>query len=217
MRLLSIGSDSKTIKGEKYGYSTAIQFLAPYNLSSHQVCPMAAKAKCHIGCLNTAGHGRFNTVQQARINRTKFFFENTVAFIDQLKSEIEAHVKKSKKNNVIPCVRLNGTSDIRWENHGIIQSFPNVQFYDYTKLTNRKNIPSNYHLTYSYSPVYPKQPQQYNWAVVFRNELPKEYLEREVINGDENDLRFLDKTGVVVGLKAKGLAKRDNSGFVVDV
>jgi hypothetical protein len=53
-----------------------------------------------------------------------------------------------------------------------------------------------------------------NVAAVF-HKVPETYLGRTVINGDETDLRFLDPKGVIVGLKAKGKAKKDTTGFVV--
>ena len=128
---------------------------------------------------------------------------------------------------LIPVVRLNGTSDIRWENvrlndgRTIFEVFPHIQFYDYTKIANRKRIPSNYHLSWSYSEASKRfakmRPNDMNWVVVFRTKVfPDTYLGRPVINGDANDLRFLDDSGVVVALKAKGSARKDTSGFIVD-
>lgn len=220
-KLLSINADAKTVKGQEKGYLTGILYLLPYNLSGHQVCPMAAQAKCHVPCLNTAGRGVFNSVQQSRLKKTKWFFEDRKSFLGQLEKDIESLVRKAKRESFIPVVRLNGTSDIRWESHGIIQNFTDVQFYDYTKISNRKNLPENYHLTWSYSNVnssyssVDNRPSSLNWAVVFRDSLPSEFLGRPVIDGDKTDLRFLDPNNVVVGLKAKGKAKKDKSGFVV--
>lgn len=219
MKLLNVDNNAKTVKGQKKGYLTGVMYLAPFNLSGVNVCPMAEKAKCHVPCLNTAGRGAFNNVQESRIKKTKMFMTERSKFFDQLYKEIEALERKAKREDLIPTVRLNGTSDLRWEVYGVIQKYPHIQFYDYTKIPNRKNLPDNYSLTWSYSAAnkqYAKsRPDHLNWAVVFRDGLPKEFLGRKVIDGDENDLRFLDPQNVVVGLKAKGKAKKDESGFVV--
>jgi hypothetical protein len=218
-KLLSVNSDAKTIKGQKKGYLTGILYLMPYNLSGYQVCPMASQAKCHAPCLNTAGRGAYNSVQQSRLKKTQWFFEDRKGFVHQLEKDIEALIRKAERESFIPAVRLNGTSDIRWENYDIIQNFPDVQFYDYTKIHNRKNLPDNYHLTWSYSNVNnnyaSNRPSDLNWAAVFRDKLPSKFLGRRVIDGDETDLRFLDPDNVIVGLKAKGKARKDTSGFVV--
>ena len=231
MKLFNIDANAKTVKGQKVGYLTAIQYLAPFNLSGHQVCPMAEAAQCHIPCLNTAGRGRFNAVQQARINRTKFLFDSPSVYFAQAIKELLAAKRKARRLGLNLCVRLNGTSDLRWEDirdpftrKTLFELFPYVQFYDYTKIPNRKvkHIP-NYHLTYSYAPVthqyLDKAKDNYglnvNLAAVFAGALPKYYLGRDVYDGDESDLRFLDPKGVVIGLKAKGKAKTQPSGLVV--
>ena len=227
MKLLNIDKNAKTVKGQKKGYVTGILYLAPYMLSGKNVCPMAEKAGCINSCLNTAGQGAFSTVQKARIEKTQFFHEYREGFMKQLVKEITALIRKAGKHGMIPVVRLNGTSDLRWENvdfsidgvkyKNIMELFPQIQFYDYTKIPNRKNLPKNYHLTYSYSPLYGKVLPEYNVAVVFRGKMPDSFLGRKVIDGDENDLRFLDKRKVVVGLKAKGKARKDKSGFIVEI
>jgi hypothetical protein len=141
--------------------------------------------------------------------------------LQQLTKEIESGIKWAKKRDLIPTFRLNGTSDIRWELHGIIQKFNDIQFYDYTKLYNRKNLPSNYHLTFSRAESNQEQTQNavlngLNIAAVFLNKLPKKYLGLNVINGDNHDLRFLDPQRSCIGLIAKGKAKHDQSGFVIN-
>jgi hypothetical protein len=206
---------------------------------------MATKG-CKAACLNTAGRGGIaagnatfesaegslpdNAIQKARIARTKWFFTDREAFMAQLVTEVYAFVNKAKKAGLIPCVRLNGTSDIRWERipcnglENIMAEFPAVQFYDYTKLANRKGVPSNYHLTFSLAEDNDAHAASVlaaggNVAVVYRDKaLPQTYAiagtTREVVSGDDSDLRFLDPRGVIVGLYAKGKAKRDTLGFV---
>ena len=244
--LLGIDSNSKTVKGQKQGYMTAILYLAPSSISGQNVCSMAKLAGCIAGCLNTSGHGGMakkgalidtpdglipdNIVQRARILKTNFFHNDQIGFMAMLVIEIIKFITRAKKRGLIPVIRLNGTSDIRFENipvpgfNNIFDMFPGIQFYDYTKIGNRKNIPANYYLCLSYSEANTKYTDYitraahntgYNLVVVFEKELPKTFLGLPVVNGDKNDLRFLDHKGVIVGLKAKGKGKQDTSGFVI--
>ena len=222
------------MKGQKKGYLSSVLHLAPADLSGKNTCPKAT-AGCKAACLNTAGRGGIfkkgettNVIQQARIRKTKAFFENRQEFLNELVYEIVKTKRLAEKKGLIPVFRLNGTSDISWEKYelvdgmNIFQLFPDVQFYDYTKVNNRKvSHIKNYHLTFSKADgndmdVRIAMSNGMNVAVVF-NKLPEKYLGRKVINGDETDLRFLDERGVIVGLKAKGKAKKDTSGFVVTV
>lgn len=223
MKLLTLGN-TKTVKGEKLGYQTYIMHLAPSTLSGYNTCPMAS-AGCAASCLNTAGRGQFTATQTARIRKTIWFFENRESFMAQLVKDVEAAIRKATREGFIPTFRLNGTSDIRWENipvggyANIMEMFPTVQFYDYTKLPNRRNIPANYHLTFSRSEsndthVITAMENGMNVAVVF-DKMPDTFAGRTVIDGTETDLRFLDGSNVIVGLEAKGKAKRDTSGFVI--
>jgi hypothetical protein len=232
MALLTVGNP-KLLKGQKKGYLSSVLHLAPADLSGKNTCPKAT-AGCKAACLNTAGRGGIfkkgestNVIQQARIRKTKMFFEDRRAFLNELTVEIVKTIKSAEKKNLIPVFRLNGTSDIAWEKYEVIsgknifQMFPEVQFYDYTKILGRKvsHIP-NYHLTFSKADgndmdVRLAASNGMNIAAVFK-ELPEKYIGRPVINGDETDLRFLDPKGVIVGLKAKGKAKKDTSGFVIN-
>ena len=225
-KLLNIDNNTKTVKGQKKGYKTAILYLAPSTQSGFQVCPMASEG-CKKACLYTAGHGAFSNVQQGRINKTRWFMQDRQSFLTQLRKEISNHIKNCDKKGYIPCVRLNGTSDISWENYDIIQAFPNVQFYDYTKIYKRAlkyvngQYPSNYHITYSLNEDNKKEAFEIlklrgNISAVFRKYLPKTYQGYTVINADDTDLRFTDDNNVIAGLVAKGQAKKDYSGFVLD-
>jgi hypothetical protein len=226
-KLLNIDNNFKTVKGQQYGYITAILYLAPSINSGFNVCPQASQG-CKSACLYTSGHGRFDNVKQGRINKTRWYIQERESFLIQLKKEIKNFVNNCKKKNFIPCIRLNGTSDISWENMGILQEFPQVQFYDYTKVFKRMEMyckgqmPSNYHLTYSLNEdnkelAFEVLKMKGNISAVFRKYLPTEYKGYQVVNGDESDLRFLDKKNCIVGLIAKGDAKKDSSGFVLDV
>ena len=229
MKLLSIGNP-KILKGMKQGYMTYILHLAPADVSGYNTCPKAT-AGCKAACLNTAGRGGMfkkgettNVIQQARIRKTKFFFEDRENFLATLKDDIRKAIKQAEKKGLIPVFRLNGTSDIAWEKYGVIQEFPNVQFYDYTKILGRKvNGLANYQLTFSAADgndldVRRAIKEGYNVATVFgikkSQPMPETYEGMPVFNGDDSDLRFLDPKGVVVGLYAKGKAKKDTSGFV---
>ena len=227
-KLLNIDNNAKTIKGQKYGYMTAILYLAPSNLSGFNVCPMASEG-CKKACLNTAGHGAYNSVQLGRINKTRWYVQERDTFLTQLRKEITTFIKRAKKKELIPCVRLNGTSDIAWETTGIFEEFPNLIFYDYTKVYKRAvkfvtgQLPSNYHLTYSLNEDNKNLALDIlkrggNISAVFRNKkLPKRFLNYKVFNGDKSDLRFNDPKNVIIGLYAKGRALKDNTGFVQDV
>ena len=233
--LLAIDTNAKTVKGQKLGYMTGILYMAPAKVSGYQVCSMSAIAQCEEACLYTAGRGAFNNVQNSRINKTCIFFEYRTEFMLRLVKNIISLINKANKNGMIPLIRLNGTSDIKWENisfeyqgveyKNIMELFPDVQFYDYTKIANRQDIPSNYDLTFSYSGVL--QYQKYvniakkagmRIAVVFRkaSEIPARFMGMECIGGDNSDVRHDEPRGVVVALYAKGKAKNDRTGFVVD-
>jgi len=219
MKLLTT-ANFKTVKGEKLGVLTGILYLAPAKISGYEVCPRRS-AGCTAACLYTAGMGAFSNVQQARINKTKMYFEDRPNFLFQLEKDIKALVKKANKLNMKPAIRLNGTSDINWMSSGIMDKFPDVQFYDYTKVLRRlkDKIPANYNITFSKSEDNNSECETalelgFNVAAVFKN-LPQQYMGRQVINGDETDVRFADGKGVVIGLTAKGKARKDLSGFVI--
>jgi hypothetical protein len=260
-QLLNIDANAKTSKGQKLGFLTAILYLIPADGATLEtLCQMATVAGCVAGCLNTAGRGGMsegnktfktpsgtelpdNTVQRARLRRTMMFLNDRAEFMRLLVRELKAALIMAGKRGLKLVVRLNGTSDIRWEDiatdtySNVFEQFafehPDVQFYDYTKLPNRRRALgiANYHLTFSYSHRQEfakhvvKALEIYgnlvNYAVVFRGQykghMPDTFLGRDVVSGDESDLRFLDAPGVVVGLYAKGRAKRDTSGFTVPV
>ena len=212
-------------------YFSRIMYLEPSNLADckRTVCPYAKIAMCEEGCLNTACMCRvYPSIQKARIRKTLLFLNEYETFMSQLVEDINKFIKECAKLNKLPCLRLNGTSDIQWEHQEYIgktvfEMFPQIQFYDYTKIHTRKveGIP-NYHLTWSYSEANDKYSKLFdkvpnNKAVVFRNLLPSMFKDVKVIDGDEHDMRFLDEPNVVVGLKAKGKAKKDSSGFVIDL
>ena len=254
--LLTTGDGNpKTAKGSKRGYLTAVLHLAPSKLSGYNVCPMATPG-CVASCLNTAGRGgmyakglhvfevgNVNEVQRARVRRTLEYFEDRPRFMLRLRDEVGRFVKRCDRLGMVPAVRLNGTSDLRFESvpcgdfPSIMHAFPGVQFYDYTKLSNRRNLPDNYHVTYSLAEGLQSWrghlaalADGLSVAVVLRGcggtgrgrggpplPFPATWAGgRPLVDGDESDLRFTDARGVYVGLRAKGRAMRDTSGFVFD-
>jgi hypothetical protein len=227
--LFSIGQDTKTVKGKKLKVLTGIMYLAPYKLSGVNVCPMADVAKCHVGCLNTAGRGQFTSNQMSRLRKTLFYQQYPIEFKQLIRKELNRLIRQADRLNFTPMVRLNGTSDVRWELFmpEIFKEYSHIQFYDYTKIPNRKlgTIIQNYDETFSYSGVKEYQPmvvkalkKKMRIAVVFRSKenQPRTFMGMDCVNGDDTDVRPYDKQGVVVTLYAKGKARKDTSGFVVD-
>jgi hypothetical protein len=235
-KLLGIDTNAKTIKGEKYGIKTAILYLMPAMGSGVQLCANAKIAGCEKPCLFTAGRGAMSNVMLSRLRKTLYFNQYREQFMAQLSREIALEKAKAKRRGYKLIVRPNGTSDIRYENipvdgfDNIMVAHSDVQFYDYTKLANRKNVPANYDLTFSYSGVEAYQPfvakavaNGERIAVVFRNRAivnamlanNETFLGLPVVDGDDTDIRHLDPRGAIVALYAKGKARRDQSGFVV--
>ena len=228
-KLLGINTNYKTIKSEKVGVLTGIIYMAPYNLSGKNVCP-GASAGCAAACLNTAGRGAMSVVQKARLKKTNRFWDDRKQFLQDLAAEIAKLQKQAEAKGLKAAVRLNGTSDLPYERYkvgdtgmNIMQLFPEVQFYDYTKLENRivgQQLPANYHLTFSRAEDNDHKLdavlKHTSAAVVFSGELPETWRGYPVIDGDEHDARFTDAgPGVIIGLTAKGKARHDASGFVV--
>jgi hypothetical protein len=250
MNFLSVNADAKTIKGTKRGYLTGVLYLAPHKLSGRNLCPNASPG-CIDTCLNTAGRGAFNSVQKARIAKTHKFTSDQYGFLRELSKDIDTLRRKAKRDGMIPLIRLNGTSDIPWENvlypvsgRNLMREHYDIQFYDYTKSPGRmsafldKRMPPNYHLTFSRSECNDADALAVleaggNVAVVFSTKrgtkLPKTWSNFKVIDGDRDDIRHRDNVhsangassiqhrGVVIGLRAKGKARKDTSGFVVQV
>ena len=224
-KLLST-ANPKIQKGTKLGYLSFILHLAPADLSGRETCPKRT-AGCTAACLNTAGRGGMfkrgentNMIQKARIRKTQYFFEARDYFMQDLYADIQKAIKFAAKQGLTPVFRLNGTSDLSWEKYtindkNIFELFPTVQFYDYTKVLGRKvSKYPNYHLTFSKadgndSDVAEALLQGMSVVAVY------DAIPEGVPSADETDLRFLDPKGIMLGLKAKGRAKKDYSGFVI--
>lgn len=225
-------NNTKIVKSLSKGYKSYILHLSPYKVSGRNLCPKAS-AGCIASCLNYAGHGGMlkdgtNKVQEARKRRSRYFIEDQRMFMLELYVEINRAIRECDRLGLAPVIRLNGTSDVAWERipvleyNNIFEAYPHVQFYDYTKIEKRykacASIP-NYHLTYSRTESNWEKCEQvlesgHSVAVVF-DAIPSSYMGYKVIDGTVDDLRFLDPSSVIVGLKALGRAKKDVSGFVV--
>ena len=270
LKVLSVGTDAKTVKGSKYKVCTAILYLAPASEAGRgNLCPHAS-AGCRAACLFTAGRGKFANVRTARINKTLRWFDDRRQFLADIVQDIQKLIRYCKRRRLTPAVRLNGTSDIPWENVilpdegcSLMDLFPRVKFYDYTKSKARAikaasgKLPANYSLCFSRSEDNQKDCARVlraggNVSVVYSASAFAEfawdnkgqsvpvwkihnggkldgvrYQEQQiaalgsvrtvrVFNGDLSDVRFYDPKGVVVALKAKGDARGDSSGFVVN-
>jgi hypothetical protein len=230
-KLLSHGStNSKTAKNQSIAESY-ILYLSPYKLNSfgRNVCGHAS-AGCAAACLNTAGMGKFSNVQAARQRKTDLFFSDPIGFLTQLYRELYLINAEAMLDNKAIAIRLNGTSDLDFIeliniklNKDILTDFANLKFYDYTKNYKRavKYLDTDYSLTFSRSEINEHECKKFlelggNVAAVF-SELPQTYLNYTVINGDESDLRYLDPANVIVGLSAKGKAKKETSNFVINI
>lgn len=212
-------ANPKIMKSIEKGWATAGLSLAPAWESGHNTCPNHS-TECSLACINKTGMGNMPSVQEARIRRTLDFFNNREHFFSTLNADIYQFCLNSRELSLKVALRLNVYSDIRWERHGVMQRWSSVAFYDYTKIPNRRNLPDNYKLTFSFSgnnlsACRKALANGMSVAVPFLGELPKTWLGHEVIDGDADDLRFLDPAPCIVGLRAKGkLLKLPESSFL---
>jgi len=233
----NINSSAKMIKNQIVSNNyTYIIYLAPANTSGYNVCSHSTP-ECRMGCLNTSGragieiHSHKTVILNARIKKTRLFFEDQDFFMQWMIAEIQMFQRKAKKDDYYFSIRLNGTSDIDWQavkigDKNIFEMFSDVQFYDYTKNPYKFiNKASNYHLTFSYTghnwvKCNEFLQQGLNVAMVFKvkkaTDIPTMYNGYEVINGDLTDYRPLDGQGVIVGLKWKRIPNKVTETFVLN-
>lgn len=231
-------SNPKLVKGEKLGVLSKPHNLSPASESGWNMCAQAS-AGCISACLHTAGNPvSLDAKIKARLQRTRAFMTMRKTYIALVAFELEALEIKAKRLNMVPAWRPNTTSDYPFQSvaltvngkpvKSLIHHFSNIEAYDYTKITKKALqweaglLPSNYHITFSKSEsndsdVIKVLKAGGNVAAVFEKALPESYMGFKVINGDESDVRFLDESNVIVGLKAKGKAKADDSGFVIRI
>ena len=226
MKLIDTGLSNTKIKKTQKEYNP---FDRPFRISSlslypnDDICPGSLLADCQEACLRSAGYGKFDNVKNGRKKKTELWLNNPEKFLDIYIKELGNFQKLCDKQNVQAVHRANTISDIDWENHGVPQLFPRMFFYDYTKRAHRlTRTPENYHLMFSFSGVQKYQNQvkaalktDAPISAVFNGPFPDEFLGREVIDGDKSDLINLYAGKKIIGLKAKGDAKKDNTGFVI--
>jgi len=230
----SINSSSKIVKGEKFNEFTYIVYLAPSNLSGYNVCSMSTM-ECVNACLHNSGHNKIDTsgkINKSRIEKTKLFFENRNLFCGLMFGEILKAKKKAQSKGFNFSVRINGTSDIdlrlfNFNGVNVLDQFSDVQFYDYTKVLNRfdKITAQNYDLTASFSGY--NMPQcidilssnKGRVAMVFEGKtLPSSFMGFKVIDADINDIRYINETGVICGLRFKKVRNKidtSNNAFII--
>lgn len=222
-----VNNSTKHEKAYKFDELVYTIYLAPAKMSGYEVCPMRTD-ECTKLCLNESGQNRMsvktNQINISRIKKTKLFFEQREFFMRWVIEEIKQGQRKSKELGYHYSVRLNNTSDISPESFyidvdgkklNLLQLFPDVQFYDYTKVPNRVKLKMkypNYDLTFSFSGNNMKDcmtmlDNEIRVAMVF-DKVPKTYLGRKVIDGDVYDMRYRDDTNVIVGLKFKRVREK---------
>jgi hypothetical protein len=233
MELLAVGHDAKTPRGELHGILTGILYMIPAESPEDELnfCPFSTPG-CRKHCIVRQGRGQMNNVERGRARKRRLFVEERLEFIRRLERDCAALVRAAARRTLEPAARPNGTSDVAWELiwPSLFMTFPMIQFYDYTKVPARMarfmkgKFPTNYYLTFSRSEDNEAEclsvlAKGGNVAVVFAvkkgQPLPATWHGYRVIDGDLSDVRYLDPRNVVVGLRAKGSAKHDRTGFVV--
>jgi hypothetical protein len=210
-------------KTAKNSLKTFIMYLTPGTTNGVNLCPKASKG-CLTACLYTAGFaGVYKSVNAARLAKTEQYLKDKPAFIRALSFEIMKQYNKAKKAGEQIAIRLNGTSDVdfvyllqKYAGLDISTLAPVVYFYDYTKILQkaiRYQAHPNYTVTFSRSESNQAETEQaiklgINVAAVFSGELPATYLGAPVIDGDKSDIVMIYNKGAVLGLKAKGRAKK---------
>lgn len=227
--LLSKGNTNA--KTSKNTFETYILYLAPHTQNSKKIniCPKASKG-CAASCLFSAGRGAFSNVINSRVNKTEYFLHDKRTFLHQLAKELINIDKKASKQVNQTLIRLNGTSDLDFlymlkKYTGFdYKKYNNLHFYDYTKILGKVKKYSNdknYTLTFSRAEdneqdIFKAIEYGANVSAVFSGALPKNYKGIPVVDGDLTDNEMLQFKQVILGLKAKGKAKKDTSGFVIN-
>lgn len=219
-----LGSSLKTEKSLGIGVLAKVLFFTPGVFCSH------ATQGCLAACLgHSSGRMQMPTHALARDRRTALYVEKRQLFLQMLTVELSRMEEEARRLGLVPAVRLNGSSDLPWEqlHPELFKEFPDIHFFDYTKVPARMirflkdpTWPRNYHLTFSAQPHNHEEARSIlehggTVAVVFWPEVPQSHWGKPVIDGDKHDARFLDQAGTIVGLKAKGQAKHDQTGFTV--
>ena len=231
--LLTLQGNTKLDKTNKLndGYNTGIIHMISADKSGRNVCKHYSEG-CKLVCIDIQGRGVFKNVIKARLFRTNLFFDDLDGFKARLVFEIGKAYSKTIKQGLKLAIRLNGTSDIPYE-----RVFPELfdmfgpdklTAYDYTKYPYKErpieNLPVNYDLTFSRSETngvdfleslhYGRRATMVIKAKKYEA-LPTKWGPYRIIDGDKNDKMFQYPGSVVIGLRAKGTAMHDTTGFAL--
>jgi hypothetical protein len=239
---------AKMMKSYIHNTATYCVYLAPANMAGRtkkgtriNVCPKSQH--CKELCLNSAGHNKADILSNgkenikhsliniSRIKKTKLFYNDRDTYMDILIHEINRDRSYAERHGMEFSVRLNGTSDLspeimKKDGKNILEIFPDVQFYDYTKVYNRTKLMKfypNYDITFSYDGYNWDQCEQFlndggKVAVVFDSEtMPKTYKGYKVIDANGYDMRYLDPKGCIMGLEFHPIAKDGKVLYAKDI
>jgi hypothetical protein len=228
-----LGGTTKSVKhrkAKKYGVMTYSLYLAPAKTSGYEVCPGRTK-ECTELCLNESGMNTMvrddkgEMINDCRIAKTKLFFEHREFFMKWMIFEINSGITKAKKIGFDFSIRINNTSDISPEEFqlngvNLLEMYPQIQFYDYTKVANRIELMNkypNYDITFSYTGYNLTECQKMllnkiRVAVVFKL-VPETFMGYKVVDGDKYDMRYKDNETVIIGLKYKRVRTKLNTNF----
>lgn len=220
----SCSENTKMVHSKEYGTMIYCIMLAPSNMafpnSNKTICPN--DKNCKEFCLNGSGRNKVDIltngyenshINKARIKKTKFFYEDRKTFMEIMIHEISTAKKSAENKGLNFAVRINGTSDLnpklfKYDGKCILDIFNDVQFFDYSKVTNRINVANeydNYDLTLSFDGENWNDCEKYlnqngRVAVIFKEKLPKKYKGYNVIDSSKYDMRYLDPTKTIMGL-----------------
>lgn len=179
---------------------------------------------CRSTCLVYSGNNPVADKQvPAKLARSEALLREPVAWLRMFAEAINWHVDYCNKKGLVPYVRPNVLSDIPWELvfPDMFELFPDLWFYDYTKVPGRSAPRRNYDLTFSFSgtngiATEHELSRGHRIAVVFWLQKPCSryqhpcdspseltFLGQRVIDGDPHDFRPLDPPGSVIGLSYK--------------
>lgn len=220
-------SNHKLDMATAHGWLAKGVSLLPGRKSGREFCPH--RGACFRTCLDTAGHGASPVVEAARLWRSKLWIEAPEAYLGLLDREVGRHAEAAERRSLRACVRLNVFSDIAWEEEApdLFHSYPSVQFYDYTKSPERARAslrpgwPPNYDLTYSWSenttPWFASRFLRDGGRVAYvhreGSDMPPVIQRADHVDGDEHDLNFIHRPGVVQLLKPKGKLHTQHTRF----
>lgn len=237
----NVAQSSKMVHSYIHHVSTYCIYLSSGDLSGIETCNKKTSALCRQNCLMGSGQNMLSrrssgenrgSIDKARNTKTRLFYANRQVFMLLMIHEIEREYCKAKRIGHEFSVRINATTDINpitfYHIDGVIgkrnlfKMFPQIQFYDYTKVPSRLALAeqtNNYDITWSIDGSEENLAIGLDYlakggrvAVVFGTDnFPKKWHGYDVIDGDAYDMRYKDGN-VVVGLKFKKTANNFVNG-----